>query len=431
MSQTTRLSALNSTIKTHPDASQRELGRLLFTTFPALFPTEQAAYSVVRRQRNSKFHPQPVKNTDVKGAFNEKTGMLTTRSANITTLAAALEFAKVDLNDWEVDKHEINFYEVTMGADSSGTNRPETMTNCQVKVWLKRRKQVVEKRKVFDEMLKSFHQSAPAWGKIHPPKKDGLLFEVDIFDPHFGKLSWEKETEHNYDLAIAKTQYGAALDGLISRASGFDIGRILYVVGNDFFHVDNGENTTTKGTAQDCDGRWQKAFVEGRRAVVDSILKLNQIAPVDVLMVSGNHDEEKVFYLGEVLAGIFGNTKGVTVDNSPKMRKYFHWGASLIGFTHGNCEKHANLPLIMATEQPKLWAASKFREFHIGHYHRLKTMSFLPVEEMNTIRVRTLSSLTPPDAWHKKMGYEGLKSANGFLWDEHEGLVATVNHQVK
>jgi hypothetical protein len=50
---------------------------------------------------------------------------------------------------------------------------------------------------------------------------------------------------------------------------------------------------------------------------------------------------------------------------------------------------------------------------------------------MNTIRVRTLSSLTPPDAWHKKMGYEGLKSANGFLWDEHEGLVATVNHQVK
>ena len=425
MSQNQRLSALNSTIKQNPDASQRKLGRLLFTAFPLLFPTELSAYSLVRRQ---KFHP-PENKTNVKGEFNEKTGVLTTRSANITTLDAALAFAKVDLEVWEVDKHEINFYEVTMGADSSGTEKPETLTNCQVKVWLKRRKQLEEKRKVFDAMLEQFKKAAPVWGVGHK-KKGGLLFEVDIFDPHFGKLCWKPEVGTNYDLDIASHQYGAALDGLVKRASGFDIGRILYVVGNDFFHVDNGLNTTTKGTAQDVEGRWQKAFVEGRKAVVESILKLNQIAPVDVLMVSGNHDTEKVFYLGEVLSGIFSKTKCVTVDNAPMMRKYYHWGQNLIGFTHGNCEKHANLPLIMATEQPKMWADSKFREFHVGHYHQLKTTSFLPVQEFNSIRVRILSSLTPPDAWHKKMGYEGLKSANAFLWDEQEGLVGTVNHQV-
>ena len=317
-----------------------------------------------------------------------------------------------------------------MGKRSTETERPETYTNCQVKVWLKRKAQLIAKRKLFDSMLEQFREAAPLWGKFHP-QKGGLLFEVDIFDPHFGKLCWAKETDHNYDLSIASEQYGQALEGLIKRASGFDVARILYVVGNDFFHVDNGENTTTKGTAQDVDGRWQKAFVNGRKAVVSSILRLNEIAPVDVMMVSGNHDEEKVFYLGEVLSGIFAKTKSVSVDNEPKMRKYYHWGQNLVGFTHGNCEKHANLPLIMATEQPQQWAASKFREFHIGHYHQLKTISFLPVQEFNSIRVRVLSSLTPPDAWHKKMGYEGLKSANGFLWDKDEGVVGSVSHQLR
>ena len=421
--QNVRNLALNKVLKSNPEASVRTLGNILFKENTALFHTAISAYSFVRRNLAKCKKPKFSSNkTEMDKSLDGNVGFITTRSANITTLEAALAYSKVDLSVWEVSKHEINSWEVTVG------DPPETYTNFQVKVYL--RKLVLENRvkSVFDDMLKAFKGVSVHRGTTHGPSS-GMLFEVDIFDPHWGKLCWAKETGHNYDISIASEKYGAALEGLISRASGFDISRILYVVGNDFFHVDNGLNQTTKGTAQDVDGRWQKAFVEGRKAVAESILRLNQIAPVDVLMVSGNHDEEKVFYLGEVLSGIFAKTKGVTVDNEPMMRKYYHYGQNLIGFTHGNCEKHANLPLIMATEKPEEWAKSRYREFHIGHYHQLKTISFLPVQEFNTIRVRTLSSLTPPDAWHKKMGYEGLRSANGFIWDKEEGMVGSVSHQ--
>jgi len=281
-------------------------------------------------------------------------------------------------------------------------------------------------RSVFVDMLAAFKREAPR--PIHrPAPKGNLLLEVDIFDPHFGKLCWHKESGADYDLKIAEREYGSALEGLITRAAGHKIERILYPVGNDFFHVDNANNQTQAGTPQDCDGRWQKAFSEGRAAVKDSIDRLRKIAPVDVVMIAGNHDPERVFYLGEVLSGWFYRTPGVTINNAPSQRKYYRYGENLIGFTHGKFEKHTNLPLIMATEAKEDWAATKFREFHIGHFHKLHTMSFLPVQEFNSIRVRTLSSLTPPDAWHKSMGYEGLRAAQGFIWDKADGCVSNIS----
>jgi hypothetical protein len=49
--------------------------------------------------------------------------------------------------------------------------------------------------------------------------------------------------------------------------------------------------------------------------------KCASIAPVDVIIIPGNHDEERTFYMGDALACRYEGNPNVTVDNSPKTRK--------------------------------------------------------------------------------------------------------------
>lgn len=366
--------------------------------------------------------------------FSGDTAVLSTCRKNVRTVEELLDYMEVDRTEWEVEKFVCNKWEVGGKPGEGNSLKSNTESGFaveplyQVKVWLRRKTQTIALRKVFDEILSKFHQAAPTPARVRYPKGAGCLFEVDIFDPHFGKLCWGKETGADYDLKIATRIYGEAAEGLLQRASGFPIRKILLPIGNDHFHVDNAQSTTAKGTLQDSDGRWQKSFTDGRAAAMWLIQRVRKIAPVHVIMVPGNHDPQRLFYLGEVLQAWFRNTPGVEIDNRPAARKYYRHGQNLIGFTHGNEEKHRDLPLLMATEASADWAASKFREFHVGHFHHQKTTSFLPVQEFNTILVRILSSLTPPDAWHKLKGYEGLRAAHGFLWDPALGCIGQVSY---
>ena len=43
--------------------------------------------------------------------------------------------------------------------------------------------------------------------------------------------------------------------------------------------------------------------------MVTAIDYLKEIAPVDVVVISGNHDYERMFYAGDVIAGWYRNDK--------------------------------------------------------------------------------------------------------------------------
>jgi hypothetical protein len=380
--------------------------------------------------------PEPPPGPSESREFAGDTGVLSTCRPNVRTVDELLDYMKVDRTEWDVERFVCNKWEVGGKPARNNSLRGNTASGFaveplyQVKVWLRRKTRRLVLRSMLAEMLTQFKAAAPKPARVKYPKGKGCLLEVDIFDAHFGKLCWGKESGQDYDLKIATQLYGEAVEGLLARAGGYPIREILLPLGNDLFHVDNPHNTTAAGTPQDCDGRSHKVFSEGRAAMKNTIDRLRQIAPVQVLMVPGNHDPESVFYLGEVLQGWFHRTPGVTIDNSPLLRKYHRYGVNLLGFTHGNKERHHNLPLLMATEQKAAWAATKFREFHIGHFHKLNTIHFQPVQEFNSIRVRTLSSLTPPDAWHKSMGYEGLRAAQAFVWDAADGCIGQLAFNV-
>jgi hypothetical protein len=257
------------------------------------------------------------------------------------------------------------------------------------------------------------------------------LLELSVFDLHIGKLSWDKETGEDYDINIAVERYRTAIKSLLSRVRPMDIDRILLPVGNDMINIDSKLGTTTAGTSQDGDSRFGKMFRTAKELLVDTISELSQIAPVDVIIVPGNHDELTMFTLGEVLDAWFHNDKSVTINNSPKLRKYYQYYECMLMFTHGNREKHTDLGMIAANEEKHMWANTSHREVHLGHYHKSKVMNYLAVDEYQGFKVRILPSLSGTDAWHFSKGYNSQKAAKAFVWHRTDGLISEHTFTIK
>jgi hypothetical protein len=292
----------------------------------------------------------------------------------------------------------------------------------QIKVWLR----TYADEFALAEKLRTSLEKNPAVLR-RPDLEPGELFAVlSLPDLHVGMLAWHRETGENYDTETALGRMNTVAASLLSRLSGLRVSEIVFPVGNDIFHADTHENTTTAGTRVDVDSRWQKSF----QMVAETLIKgpiswAAEIAPVRVIIIPGNHDYQRAFYLGEVMRWYYeGRGLPVEVDNSPRLRKYYRRSGVLLGFTHGAWVKPNQLPLIMATEAPEDWASSVWREWLLGHYHRKREMAWNSTEEVGGVRLRMLPSLASPDAWHYRQGFVGgIKEGTLSLYC-HTGLWA-------
>jgi hypothetical protein len=263
---------------------------------------------------------------------------------------------------------------------------------------------------------------------------NGNLLVPTIFDLHLGKLAWGEETGEDYDMKIASQRFRDCLSGIIQKSAGYEIDKILFPVGNDFFNSDKSIPfpQTTKGTPQIDDVRWQKLFRSGISLIIEAIEILSDIAPVHVVTVFSNHDHERVFYLGEVLNAVYGQSKHVHIDNSPRVRKYFKWGKNLIGLAHGHNEKPVDLPLIMAQEAKDHWSETVFREWLLGHIHHKKQLMTQTAKDYMGVNVTYMSSPSAPDAWHFEKAYIGsMKGAEGLIYNNNEGKIGVVISNIK
>lgn len=349
----------------------------------------------------------------------------------ITTLEDALEFAKVDLSVWCVEKWSCGGWQVPIkvkrGYDKSGRRLPDqpyVKQMWKVRLELKR---ILPKSYIdaTEAILERIKDHAPKYDFKRKPVINPHLLEIDLFDVHFGKLAWKPETGQNYNLDIAYKSVVNAVGDILNYTGAFEIDQIILPIGNDFYHIDNLEGTTTAGTRQDTDSRYMKIIETGQLALIWSIERLLNIAPVHIMWVPGNHDWLASYHLVRFLTGWFRNANGFTVDSSRMSRKYYTYGSNLIGFTHGNGEDHRALPTIMATENRKSWSEAKYCEWHIGHFHKSKRMLTTPVDTHEGVTIRVLQSLSGRDAWHYSKGYiGGRRVAEAFLMSKEGGLVA-------
>jgi hypothetical protein len=353
-------------------------------------------------------------------------------SLTITTLEQALDVANVDLTQWKVDRYTIGSWQVTLklkeqvGEDEKGkpiyNEYPRTVTMYKIQVWL-----IKLHNMEWVEAIRLLIDDIP---KLKTPKKeyrlDGkYLLEVALMDVHFGMLAWDKETGMDYDIDIAENMFLYAVQDLLNKSKGYSPSQILFPFGNDFLHIDDPTNQTPMNrNLLDADSRLIKIYQKAKKSVIKAINYCREIAPVHVCWVPGNHDPNVSYYMCDVLSEVFSDDADVTVDISPKWRKYYPFGKCLIGYTHGVEEPLRDLPSIMATEEPQLWGNSKYREIHIGHKHKKMQMHWVNVDTMPGTVVRMIPSIAGTDQWHYKKGYiKSYHAAESYIWDADHGVI--------
>ncbi len=335
----------------------------------------------------------------------------------IKTLNELIEKCHIDVNKWDISKYVQNYW--------GNSSQP----HWQVKAWLSLKKEDLSHQK--DTLIKELKTILPIKSlvkqDVHGRK---LAYEISIPDVHFGKLSWEEEVGESYSLKIAEQRYRNAISDLLSYINIDDVEKIIFPVGNDMLNIDSRRNETFAGTRQDSDSRFFKIVKTVKSILIDVINSLSLIAPVDVIVISGNHDYEGMFMLGEILESYYHNTEVVNVDNSPKQRKYYSYGKNGFQYTHGNEEKHSDLGMIFATEEPKLWASTNYRFCKLGHFHKNKKIQYTSIDDNIGFQVQILPSLSGADAWHSSKGYISNKQAKGFLYHKEKGQVGEFTYNI-
>jgi hypothetical protein len=343
---------------------------------------------------------------------------------DIKTLEQLVEVCEIDTSVWEIERWTCGKWDFAIKDES--TQEMVVRPMFKVHATMKKRVAVIaaaeEIRRLAANSRKLFAKP-PTIKRRKPPK--GNLYEESIYDPHFGKLAWGEETGHpDYDLDIALDYYSRASEELLGRASTYPIEKIMIPVGNDLFHIDSRNGTTHRGTAMDYDSRFEKIFQAGTDAVIENINRLSSVAPVHVVMVRGNHDTMPVWHLGHALGLVFRDHKHITVDNSPKQRKYYRHGKCGFLLTHGdkaNRRQGGEYSKLFANEAPEIWSSTIHREAHVGHLHTEI------VRQDIGFTVRWLPALCESDAWHADSGFVGnIPMAMGMVWNADEGKVATV-----
>jgi hypothetical protein len=356
---------------------------------------------------------------------------LTYYGVEVRTVDELLAHAKVDLRLWEVVEQRVNNWEVA-GKKSRGQDESKRWIGDelwktglrQITVKLKRRAPKVVQDGI-RELVADIKPLAPIKRQSKPSDSTPHMMEVGIYDHHFGKLAWKSEVGKDYDLAIAEASFCDAIDAMLARAKGFNVEKILMPVGNDFFNVNDWSGMTTAGTRVDStDDRLPKVFRIGAKCMRYAIAQALKIADVDVFWIPGNHDTHTSWYLVETLSAYFENNPRVTFDNGPMVRKYRAYGPALLGYVHGDELPPNTLPTLMATEEPQLWAASQFRTWRLGHWHKRKEVRHTVGDTFNGVEVRIMPSLCGTDAWHYRKGFTGnARMAECWLWSRTDGPV--------
>jgi predicted phosphodiesterase len=240
-------------------------------------------------------------------------------------------------------------------------------------------------------------------------------------DFHWGKGGWEDEVGETYNFEEARKRLMEKTESLVSRIPSAPE-KIYVGAGSDWFHVDNDQGTTTKGTLQDMCGSPAEILITGCKLAREHIDLMRQIAPVEIVMMAGNHDRHSTIALMMYLSAAYEGCDDVTVTISSFNRRYLVYGATLLGFTHGDGLKKTNgLAGLMANEAKKEWGQTDHRVWFHGHLHHQR------LTEKDGCLIVQMPSLAGHDRYHARAGYTtSTAGLAAYLIDEKEGYIGSL-----
>jgi len=242
--------------------------------------------------------------------------------------------------------------------------------------------------------------------------------EINIADFHLAKKTFQKDT-----LETKEFDYYQILVGLVQKIQrNYIIKKIVFPISNDFFHTDNYQNQTTNGTPQDVTAMYDEEYEKGFDILANSITFLaKQAKEVEVILVQGNHDRTKGFYVAHALEVYFKKAGNVRFQRHESRTKWTTVGDTFIGYHHGNSVKLDGLPIVFATspDSSLAFGLSKYREVHTGDKHHYLA------KEVSGVRIQQMPSLSGTDRWHSDNGYVNqIRAALVLVYHPTKGKIA-------
>lgn len=246
---------------------------------------------------------------------------------------------------------------------------------------------------------------------------------VNLFDAHIDKISYVSQTGEVATMEENASIFMSAFDRIVKQLKRQKPAQIIFPVGSDFWQVNGSSLTTKKGTPQydQVHTDVQAAFRLGLMIVRMCIERLHAIAPVTVVPIKGNHDEDRVMYLTECLLLAFNHAVDIDIVDNTLQRNYVRYGKTLFGFAHGDKEKKMveKLPMLMASEQKENWSKITRGIFFLGDIHHEKRTSGYKTMDIMDVQVNFLRAVSATDKWHYEHGWVGVpKTAYLFVYDE-------------
>jgi acetone carboxylase gamma subunit len=257
-----------------------------------------------------------------------------------------------------------------------------------------------------------------------PNSKDVVNVEISLSDYHLAKRTVDGD---NSVEARAKRYFDVAQSLINKVVSNYHIDTVILPISNDFFHTDNYQHQTTQGTPQDTIMDYSQEYELGFSILVDTINMLRQYAnQVVVVLVQGNHDRTKSFYLAHALDVFFKDVYDVDFIREHSVVKGITLGNTFIGWHHGNC-KIEDLPLLFAThpQYSKSFGEAKYREVHTGDKHHYMA------KEIKGVRIQQMPSLSGTDRWHLDNNYvHSVRAALALVYDLELGKIAEFESRI-
>jgi hypothetical protein len=279
-----------------------------------------------------------------------------------------------------------------------------------------------------------------------PPARStsGGLLIIDLADVHIGKLCVASETGYSYSRDVAVRRMIDGTQRLLRKSQGHGIARVLVVLGNDILHIDTPKRQTTSGTPQDTDGSLHQMYLDAQAAYIRVIELCAAEYSVDLIYCPSNHD----WMMGWALANSIGiwfknhpNVAATEYNLSQAHRKYYRYESNLIGLTHGDGAKEADLYALMMTEARSHVSDCTHRYWYIHHLHHkirkaqgvrphdrekdhigLTTIkSGMGGQEGDNVQIEYVRSPSPPDSWHDRNGYVSRQAVECFIHDPFDG----------
>jgi hypothetical protein len=276
----------------------------------------------------------------------------------------------------------------------------------------------------FAKFLQNYESTFTTQPVMVDEDKETVDIELSLSDFHLAK----RIVNGDNSIENRKATYMNVLADLLAKVlRNYNVRTVVFPISNDFFHTDNYQNQTTAGTPQDVIVEYGEEYEHGFDLLVKAIeLLYKHCENVEVLLVQGNHDKTKSFYLAHALQVYFNNATGITFDRRESELKATILGNTFIGYHHGNC-KLEDLPLLFAThpQYSSAFGNATYREIHTGDKHHYMA------KEVKGVRIQQMPSLSGTDRWHRDNNFvHSIRAALVLIYNNEHGKIGEFESRI-